>query len=117
MAQYEDFKIDQGADVAIELHLVDADGGKKNLTNYTVSAKMKKSYNSDSDDTTTFGAIVTTPGTDGIITLSLDNTQTDALKAGRYLYDVEISFSDSDDETIIERVLEGKVEVSPSITR
>lgn len=117
MAQYEDFKIDQGADVAIELHLVDADGGKKNLTNYSVSAKMKKSYNSDSDDTTTFGAIVTTPGTDGIITLSLDNTQTDALKAGRYLYDVEISFSDSDDETIIERVLEGKVEVSPSITR
>ena len=117
MAQYEDFKIDQGADVAIELHLVDADGGKKNLTNYTVNAKMKKSYNSDSDDTTIFTSIVTTPSSDGIVTLSLDNTQTDGLKAGRFLYDVEISFSDSDGETIIERVLEGKVEVSPSITR
>ena len=31
MAQYEEFTIDQGADVAIELHLVDKNDAKKNL--------------------------------------------------------------------------------------
>ena len=42
MAQYEDFTIDQGTDVAIEIHVVDALNATKNLTNYSVSAKMKR---------------------------------------------------------------------------
>jgi hypothetical protein len=52
-----------------------------------------------------------------VTTIALTNTQTDALKPGRYVYDVEISFVDSDGDTIIERVLEGKIEVTPSVTR
>ena len=51
------------------------------------------------------------------MTISLTNTQTDLLKAGRYVYDVELAFLDSDSNTIIERVLEGRVQVSPSVTR
>lgn len=47
MADYEDFTIDQGADVAIELHLQEQDGSKKNLTGHSASAKMKRSYNSE----------------------------------------------------------------------
>ena len=116
MAQYEDLVIDQGADVAIVLELVNKDGTAKNLTNYSAGAKMKRSYNSDSDDTTEFTAIISSE-TGGNVTLSLTNSQTDSLKKGRYLYDVEISFVDSDSETIIERVLEGQIEVTPSITR
>ena len=117
MAQYEEFTIDRGADVAIELYLVEKDGSIKDLTNYSVAAKLKKSYNSDSADTTDFSAIVASPPENGVLTLSLTNTQTDALRAGRYVYDVEISFQDSDDNTIIERVLEGRIQVSPSATR
>ena len=117
MAQSEDFTIDQGADAAIEIHLVDIDGVKKDLTNHTITAKLKRTYNSDSADTTSFGAIIADPPLDGIATLSLTNVQTDALKAGRYVYDVEMSFIDSDSNTIIERVLEGKVNVTPSVTK
>ena len=117
MAAYEEFNIDQGADLAVELHLINADGSVKNLTNYSVAAKLKKNYNSDSDDTTDFNAIIASPPTDGIVTLSLTNTQTDALTKGRYVYDVEISFQDSDGDTIIERVLEGRAQVAPSVTR
>lgn len=117
MAQYEDITIDQGADAAIELHLVDKDGAVKNLTGFSVNAKLKKTFNSDSADTTDFTAVVATPATDGIATISLTNTQTDALKPGRYVYDVEISYVDSGGDTIIERVLEGKIEVTPSVTR
>jgi len=119
MAQHENISIDQGTDVAIEVHLVDAiTGGKKNLTNYSTSAKMKKTYNSDSDDTTDFTAVVSTPETDGIVTLELTNAQTNALKAPyRYVYDVEISHLDSSSNTVVERVLEGQITVTPSVTK
>lgn len=116
MAQYEEFTIDQGADVSIQLNLVDTSDTVKDLTNYTVTAKLKKNYNSDSDDTTNFATAVTN-ASNGICTLSLTNTQTDALKAGRYVYDVELSFVDSDGDTIIERILEGRMQVTPSVTK
>lgn len=117
MAQYEEFTIDQGTDVAIQLDLVDANGVAKNLTNYSVAAKLKKNYNSDSADTTDFTAIVADSASTGVVTLSLTNTQTDALKAGRYVYDVEISYLDSSDNTIVERILEGRIQVTPSVTK
>lgn len=117
MAQYEEFTIDQGTDVAFELHLTDNTGAAKNLTDYTVAAKMKKNYNSDSADTHDFTTLIATPATDGIVTISLSNTQTDVLKSGRYVYDVELSFIDSDSNTVIERILEGRIQVTPSVTK
>lgn len=119
MADYEDFKIDQGADVAIELHLQEADGSKKDLTNHSATAKMKRSYNSvDSSDIVSFATVIAAPQTDGVLTLGLTNTQTDLLNPRlRYVYDVELSFVDSSSNTIIERILEGKISVSPSVTR
>ena len=117
MAQYEEFTIDQGADVAVEIHCVNLDNTAKDLTDYLVAAKLKKTYESDSNNTISFNSIVANPSTDGIVTLSLTNIQTDDLKAGRYVYDVELSFIDSAGDTIVERVLEGRVQVSPSVTR
>jgi hypothetical protein len=78
---------------------------------------MKKSYNSDSSDTVSFTTGINSDPTTGIITLSLTNTQTDLLKAGRYVYDVELSFVDSDGDTIVERILEGRIQVTPSVTK
>lgn len=115
MAQYEDITIDQGTDFAIELHLVNKDGSVKDLSNHFVNAKLKKTYNSDSADTKTF--TTATDDSDGVVTLSLSNIVTDSLKAGRYVYDVELSFNDSDGNAIIERILEGKAFVTPSVTR
>jgi len=117
MAQFEELTIDRGADASIELHLVEPNGSAKDLTNHSVAAKMKKTYNSDSDDTVTFSCSVPVPATDGVAVLSLTNTQTDALNPGRYVYDVELSFQDSDANTIIERVLEGQINITPSVTR
>ena len=115
MAEYEKFTIDQGSDIAIQLELVDQNNNKKNLTSYSAAAKMKRTFNSDSSDTTYFSAAVT-DATDGILTLSLTTSQTSALKVGSYVYDVEISFVDSSANTIIERVLEGKIRVNPNVT-
>ena len=114
MAEYEKFTFDKGSDIAIQLELTDNTGNTKDLTNYSAAAKMKRNFNSDSADTTDF-AVAITP-TDGVVTLSLTNTQTDALKVGNYVYDVEISFVDSNSSTVVERILEGKIRVSPSVT-
>jgi len=115
MAEYEKFDIDQGSDIAIQLDLVDQNNNKKNLTDFSAAAKMKRTFNSDSSDTTTFSAAIT-DADDGVVTLSLTNAQTSALKVGTYVYDVEISFQDSANNTIIERVLEGKIRVHPNVT-
>jgi hypothetical protein len=115
MATYEEFTIDQGADVAIQLDLVDENDNPKDLTNHTVTAYLKKSYTSL--DYTEFNAIVVDPPTDGIITMALTSAQTDALKAGRYVYDVELSFIDPQSNIIVERILEGRIQISPSVTK
>ena len=117
MAQYEDLEIDQGTDIAIQIELDTFEGTNKDLTSHSVNAKMKRGFNSDSDNTQAFNAIIVTPPSAGIITLSLTNTQTNALQVGRYVYDVEIAFTDSDGNLIQERVLEGAVRVKPSVTR
>tara|TARA_B100002019_G_scaffold293364_1_gene320432 strand:+ start:10934 stop:11287 length:354 start_codon:yes stop_codon:yes gene_type:complete len=115
MAEYERFAIDQGSDIAIQLELVDVNGNPKNLTNFSAAAQMKRNYNSDSADTHSFSAAIAN-ATQGILTLSLTNAQTSALKVGNYVYDVEISFVDDSANTIIERVLEGKIRVNPNVT-
>ena len=118
MATYEDISIDQGTDTTVKLELVDENGAAKDLTNHLVAAKLKKTYNStDSADIVTFSAQIPTPASDGIINLTLTNTQTDAMKTGRWVYDCEISFNDSDGNEIVERILEGKATITPSVTR
>lgn len=117
MAYYEDITIDQGADVTIQLELVDTNGVAKDLTGYSSLAKVKKTYNSDSDYTWDFLTSIPSPNTAGILNLTLTNTQTDQMKAGRYVYDVEVNYTDSAANTIVERVLEGTVNVTPSVTR
>jgi hypothetical protein len=118
MADYEDFSIDQGADVAIELHLKELDGSAKNLTGHTLTSKIKRNYNSGPEDTIDFVTIVADPPTSGVAILTLNNVITDQLiTTGRYVYDVELTFRDDNGDDVIERILEGKIKVNPSVTR
>ena len=116
MAEYEEFDVEQGTDLTVELHLVTQDGAKKDLSNHIIAAKMKRSYSDSDGDATSFQGQLISPNTDGKATISLTNTQTTALRKGRYVYDVELSFTDSDGETVIERILEGRINVTPSVT-
>lgn len=116
MAHYEDLTIDKGTDVAIELHLVNPDNSKKNLSGYSISAAMAQSYDAIDSDKIYFTSSILSPASDGIVNLSLTNTVTDTLNSKkRYVYDVQISYVDSSSNTIIERVLEGLITISPSV--
>ena len=114
MAQYQEFTIDQGSDISIELHMVDSNDTAKNLSGYNLAAKMKKTFNSDS--ATSFVPVITS-STGGTATISLTHAVTNALKSGRYVYDVELSHTDSSTgNTIVERILEGRIQITPSVT-
>jgi len=117
MAQYEDLIVDQGSDASLELYLTDKNGSKKELAGHTITGMIRKNYTTVDSDATSFVTVIDTPTIDGKVIISLDNLTTGGMKAGRYLYDIELSYVDSDANTIIERILEGKLEVTPQITR
>ena len=80
---------------------------------------MKRRHGDSANDpnTVTFNAIIPTPATSGIVTLSLSSDSSQTLNTrGRYVWDCEVSFVDSDSKTIVQRVAEGQAEISPSVT-
>ncbi len=108
MATQQNIVIDQGTTFSTEVTAKDSTGSAKDLTGYTTTAQIRKSYYSSSSTDFTTAQV---DGT-GVITLSLTAAQTGNLKAGRYVYDVE---SASASETI--RVVEGIVTVTPQVTK
>ena len=115
MAHYEDLRIDQGTDVSIEIYLVNPDGSNKDLTGYSAAAALATRYDAPSEEKINFTTAIGSPSTDGIVNLSLTNIQSQALNPKkRYVYDVEISVGS--DPVVVERVLQGKITVSPSVT-
>jgi hypothetical protein len=105
MATYSNLFIDQGSDFSFSIDLQ----GVSLSTNYSARGQMRKSYNSVSH--TDFTTSVDT--TNNELDISLDAITTQGLKAGRYVYDVEIVNSTTGEVT---RVLEGQVEVTPTVT-
>jgi hypothetical protein len=108
MATVNNLVIDQGTTFSFTFNLTNVDGSAKDLTNYTIAAQIRKSYYTS----TKVDFYTDTVDSEGEITISLTSTQTSNLKAGRYVYDIEI-----DDTTETIRVLEGIITVTPEVTR
>ena len=106
--------VNQGADYSFEISLANDDGTEKDLTGYTARAYFAKSPYSVTK--TQIIAEVASPATAGVVTFRFTPEITNAVKGGSYLYDAEIIFADSD-ETITERILEGVLEIVPSISQ
>ncbi len=110
MAIVSNLTVDQGATFNAQIDITDDSGNAQNLTGYSVAGQIRKTY--DSTTFTAFSASVSN-ATGGTITISLTATQTNALAAGRYVYDVEITSGGG----VVTRVLEGQVEVTAGVTR
>lgn len=108
---YTEITLDQGTTFSKVITLKNDDGSAKNLANNTFTSQIRKSYY-----TTSLVSNVTVTVTDaanGKLTLSLDAANTAIIKAGRYLYDVKMTSNTS----IVTRVSEGIITVTPSITK
>ena len=110
MAIYSNLSVDQGSTFTVYIDVTDADGDSFDLTSYTVAGQIRKNYNSL--NAISFNAtLYNAPG--GTIALNLTDTQTNLMKSGRYVYDVEVTSPGGE----ITRVVEGQVEVFAGVTR
>ena len=110
MASISNILIDQGATFTTTVTVTDANGDAVNLSGYSVAAQIRKTFLSST--ATAFTATISNASS-GEITISLSPTQTTALEAGRFVYDVLITASGGTKT----RVVEGQVTVNPSVTR
>ena len=111
MAVYSNIVVDQGADYSAGIDVTDSDGDALDLTGYSAAGQIRKTYSSST--AVNFTASVASPTTAGVVNISLTNAQTNAMKAGRYVYDVEITSSGGTKT----RVLEGQLEIRPGVTQ
>jgi hypothetical protein len=110
MAAITNFYIDTGSNFGAVITVRGSDGLPLNLTDYTVQSYIRKSYASRTH--INFNATVYST-TGGQIRLSLSNTDTNDIKPGRYMYDVEIA--NNSGERL--RVSEGIIIFTPQITK
>ena len=88
MAAIANLIIDQGANFSSDVTVKDANGNAFDLTGYTTQAKLAKGYSS-TRTRTSMTSVIGTDAASGVVALALTATQTAALDAERYVYDVE----------------------------
>lgn len=108
------FTIDQGSDWNLNVIYKGSDGNPINLTAYTAAMQLRQNYNSDAAEltlNTSNGGIVIT-GALGKLALTATATQTGALDAGFYVYDLEIASGG-----VVTRIIQGQITVAGEVTR
>lgn len=105
-----DFTLEQGTTFSREITVQDS-GSAMNLTGYTPRMQMRSTHDS-STIALTFTAAVSN-ASQGKIQLSATDSATSAVEEGIYVYDLEIESGSSG----VTRLMEGKVTVTPEVTR
>lgn len=111
MATIANIAIDQGTTYSATIQVTDGAGSARNLAGHTARSQIRKSYYTTAN--TAFTVNILNPG-EGEIVLSLTANQTSGLKAGRYVYDVELVANAT---STVERIVEGIVTVYPEVTK
>jgi len=104
------FTIEQGATFSRLLTLKENDS-VMNLSGYSAASQMRLSH----DTSTVAGTIsaTVTNASAGQITLSMTATATGNMEEGMYVYDIEITAGSG----AVTRILQGKVTLTPQVTR
>ena len=110
MAIIANLSADKGSSFAAIIDLKDPNGLPLNITSQNFRAQFRKSYLSE--NVTDFYC-QTISSASGKISINLTPETTAGIKAGRYVYDIEMYNTGSGNVT---RVLEGQIEFTPSVT-
>jgi hypothetical protein len=110
MATYSDIFIDQGSTYSSTIDVLGANGLAYDLSGYSARGQIRKTYSSS--NAISFTTNINLP-TQGKVQVLLTAAQTRTMKAGRYVYDIEV-FNNSGH---VIRISEGQVEISPATTR
>ena len=113
MAGIANLTIDQGSNFTFDLEVTNSDGTAFDLTGFTMVAKAAQGY------ATTYPRVLFTStctsdmAVQGVVTISLTADQTKVMKAGRWVFDVVATHTDS----TVTRLLEGIAIVTPSVVK
>ena len=108
MAFKANITIDQGTDFSTSIDVIDDNGDIVDLAGYTGAAQLRKHYTSTATNFT-----VSITASSGLVTLSMNAATTNAIAAGRYVYDCELT----DGSGVVSRIVEGIVTITPGVTR
>ena len=104
--------LNAGQDWLAAIDLLIADGAtNRDITGHTLESKVQRHHKSVAPITTV--TVVVVDATQGSLTLSLSNTQTSLLKNGKYVYDVELTNTETGAK---ERVIEGVITIRAEVT-
>lgn len=109
---YQDLFLNQAETFNTTLTLNDSNGNPYDLGSFTIRSCAKKSYYSN-DIAIEFDASVQ-DANNGIIQLSSNSAIMANVSAGKLVYDVFMTHTDSGNVT---KVLEGQIFVSPAVTK
>ena len=110
MATIQNITIDQDADYTETLTVKDSAGDVVDLTGQTITSKLRKTHLSSSSTSFTTAIVSATAGT---CSITLTDTVTSGLTEGRYVWDLTTTTSGG----LITRRVEGRVTITPSVTR
>lgn len=112
MAVQINFVVDQGTTFEAIATIQNEDGSIFNLTGLTAYSQMRKSYYTNT--AIEISAEIDGDPIEGNIKLSMLPSVTNNIRAGRYVYDVEVHDATGD---YVKRVLQGIITVSPQVTK
>jgi len=114
-AATNNFIIDQGANWSVTFVYKNSAGTAINLTGYTAALQIRDTYADSTTDLSLSSPSngITITGATGTIAVTATAAQTAAIAAGNYVYDLEITSGGG----IVTRLVQGKVSVSPQVTR
>lgn len=111
MAVYANLTIDQGSDFYSSISIEGSNGLPYDLTGFTARGQIRRTYSSS----TAYPFITNvTNASGGELSIEIGSTATRQMRAGRYVYDIEIVETSTGKVT---RVVEGQVELTPGVTR
>lgn len=115
MAVVYNTEIDQGADWFINFTYEDSNGTPINITNYTAALQLRSLPSSEiAALSLATGSGITITGATGLVAVHATATQTGAIDAGIYYYDLEITAPSTN---VVTRLIQGQVSVLPQVTR
>lgn len=112
MASYANLIVDQGADFETVITLEDERSDPINLTGYELTGQIRRTYKSST--AVDFNLSIQGNTADGIIRIHLSDSSSAAMKFGRYVYDI---YAKNTADNKVYKVLEGMLEIVPSVTR
>ncbi|GAB6038219.1 hypothetical protein JCM15519_27780 [Fundidesulfovibrio butyratiphilus] len=110
MAYRYDLRIDQGASFGLDIECQDENSQPVNLAGYRAAAQIRYRH---ADDNAAAVFLCTVNAELGVVNLDLNAAQTAALVRSVGVWDCELTAPDG----TVSRLAEGKVAVSPEVTR